>query len=144
MPERSSQSLQSNLLDQVRMQFRGQIPLVIRFSPSYSDSHKTCVAEASTQRIQESLRRVTGQAIAVRFEIDRNANARPAPQVNTNGQHATPAPAPTERKRSLGSLPMFKKAIELGAQIWHVDDDFNPTAPPKSATRTDDETDTEE
>ena len=29
-------------------------------------------------------------------------------------------------------LPLFKKAGEsLGAQIWHVDDEFNPAAPPR-------------
>jgi len=29
-------------------------------------------------------------------------------------------------------LPLFRKAGEaLGAQIWHVDDEFNPAAPPR-------------
>ena len=41
-----------------------------------------------------------------------------------------PTIAPTDRKKSLAALPLFKKAGEaLGAQIWHVDDDFNPVAP---------------
>ena len=30
------------------------------------------------------------------------------------------------------TLPLFKKANEaLGAQIWHLDDEFNPEAKPK-------------
>ena len=42
------------------------------------------------------------------------------------------APTAGDRKKSLLGLPLFKKASEtLGAQIWHVDDDFNPIAPPR-------------
>ena len=57
---------------------------------------------------------------------------------------APPAPAPVDKKRSLAALPLFKKASEaLGAQIWHVDDDFNPTAapPPTSKAATDQDID---
>jgi hypothetical protein len=40
-----------------------------------------------------------------------------------------------ERRKQLMGLPLFKKAGEsLGAQIWHVDEDFNPTTPPQPAT----------
>jgi hypothetical protein len=39
-----------------------------------------------------------------------------------------------DRKRTLQALPLFKKANEaLGAQIWHVDEDFNPVVPPRPA-----------
>ncbi len=83
------------------------------------------------QRIQESLRRVTGQQVAVRVEIDTTAAARAV----TNGPPANIAPAAIDRKKTLGALPLFKKASEaLGAQIWHVDDDFNPTAQPRQAS----------
>jgi hypothetical protein len=42
-------------------------------------------------------------------------------------------------------LPLFKKAADvLGAQIWHMDDDFNPAAPPSvPATETDSEPETD-
>ncbi len=110
----------------------GPNTLVIRFPVSYNDAKEACAAEANTQRIQEALRRITGQAVAVRYESDHSAAAKPG----TNGAAATAPVAPTDRKRSLGSLPLFKKASEaLGAQIWHVDDDFNPSAPPKAANK---------
>ena len=39
-------------------------------------------------------------------------------------------------------LPLFRKAGEaLGAQIWHVDDDFNPVA--RRADRSDKDQDTD-
>jgi len=39
--------------------------------------------------------------------------------------------------KRLMTLPLFKKAGDtLGAQIWHVDDEFNPDAPPKPTTAT--------
>ena len=35
-----------------------------------------------------------------------------------------------DRRSQLQSLPIFKRAAEaLGAQIWHVDDEFNPYVP---------------
>ena len=117
----------------------GPNALAIRFPSSYGDAYDACANEAGTQRIQEALRRVTGQAITARFEKDRTATA----PLTSNALAAAAAPA--ERKRSLSSLPLFKKAQEaLGAQIWHVDDDFNPTAPPPKPAAKTDETDTDE
>jgi DNA polymerase-3 subunit gamma/tau len=122
----------------------GPNSLVIRFSTAYSDSRSACEADANAQRIQEALKRVTGRAVAVRFETDAAA------PVATNG---TPAPAvPVDPKRALASLPLFKKASEaLGAQIWHVDPEFNPGAPrpaqrtnPEPNTRADTDEDTDE
>jgi DNA polymerase-3 subunit gamma/tau len=105
----------------------GPNSLVIRFPTAYSDAREACAAEANAQRIQDALRRVTGQTVAVKFETDATAAAR------TPSGPSAPAPPPTDRKRSLAALPLFKKASEaLGAQIWHVDDDFNPTAPPRT------------
>jgi hypothetical protein len=82
--------------------------------------------------MQEALRRVTGQAISVRVEIDTSAAAKAVVNVSP----ATAAPAAIDRKKTLGALPLFKKASEvLGAQIWHMDDDFNPAAPPRTTQR---------
>jgi DNA polymerase III subunit gamma/tau len=93
------------------------------------------------QRSQDLLRKVTGQAIAVRVELDRTATApeRPATEVSVS------PPPVADRKRALAALPLFKKASEtLGAQIWHVDDDFNPTAPPRTDKTQDTDADTDE
>ncbi len=119
----------------------GPNSLAIRFPSGYAHAYDACATEANVQRIQDLLRRLTGQTVTVRIELDRTASA---PE-----RHATAhqPPAPLDKKKSLATLPLFKKASEaLGAQIWHVDDDFNPAAPPRSAQRAggDDETTTEE
>ncbi len=117
----------------------GPNSLVIRFPVGYSDSRKECENEANTLRFVNAIKHVTGQSVSVRFETDRSATAKPAIAAHPSAA----APAPTEVKRSIASLPMFKKANEVfGAQIWHVDDDFNPNAPPKPAATTDDDSDT--
>ena len=90
---------------------------------------------------------MTGQTVTVRFDLDRSAVAP-----ERNGSRSAPPPAaPTDKKRSLASLPLFKKASEaLGAQIWHVDDDFSPITAPRPAPRpardpdSDEEADTDE
>jgi DNA polymerase-3 subunit gamma/tau len=107
----------------------GPNSLVIRFPSCYADAREACAAEAGTQRIVDALRRVTGQLIAVKFEVDTSAAAR----ATISAASASATLAPTDRKKSLAALPLFKKAGEaLGAQIWHVDDDFNPLAPPQA------------
>ena len=115
----------------------GPNSLVIRFPSSYAHAYEACATDANKQRIQELLRRLTGQTVAVQIELDRTASA---PE-----RHAAAAqpPAPLDKKKSLASLPLFKKASEvLGAQIWHVDDEFNPVAQPRAGK--DDETNTDE
>jgi hypothetical protein len=75
------------------------------------------------------LRRVTGQPAVIRFELDRTATAPAEPPARTAS-----APPAGDRKKSLAALPLFKKAAEaLGAQVWHVDEDFNPSAVPRPA-----------
>ena len=88
----------------------GPNSLVIRFPSAYRESRVACEAEASAQRIQDALKRVTGQAIAVRFESDASAAAHAV----ANG--AARSAAPADRKRSLSSLPLFKKASEAAPE----------------------------
>ncbi len=119
----------------------GPNALVIRFPASYADSRKECETEANTQRFVNALKQVTGQQVSVRFEVDHAATTQPADK----GQPIPTVLAPTNSKRWLESLPMFKKASEaLGAEIRAIDDDFNPHAPPKPVAKTDDENDTDE
>jgi DNA polymerase-3 subunit gamma/tau len=107
----------------------GPNSLAIKFPPAYSEARANCESEANAQRIQEALKRVTGQTVTVRFEVDASALAQPV----ANGPPVVPV---ADRKRALSALPLFKKAGEaLGAQIWHMDDDFNPAAPPRPASQ---------
>jgi hypothetical protein len=106
----------------------GPNSLAIRFAPGYNLHQDACGNEAGLQRIQESLRRVTGQVVQVRVEVDSRAKG---PEQAAATPVATLSQA-GDRKKHLQSLPLFKKASQaLGAQIWHVDDDFNPVAPPR-------------
>ena len=116
--------------------------LAIRFTAAYSHEYDACVAEGAVQRMQEVLRRITGQPVVVRVEkIADSAAGRGT--ASSAPQHA--APPVIDRKKTLQSLPLFKKASEaLGAQIWHVDDDFNPAAPPRPAQDPDPATDPDE
>jgi hypothetical protein len=86
------------------------------------------------------LRRITGQTIAVKAELV----GGPPPT-----QQAKPADSqssrPTDRRKQLMELPLFRKAGEvLGAQLWHLDEGFNPTVArpttPAAAIAEDDET----
>jgi DNA polymerase-3 subunit gamma/tau len=114
----------------------GPNSLAIRFPSGYAHAYDACASESGVQRIQDILRRVTGQTVTVRVEFDRTAVA---PERNGNTA-PSPPPAPMDKKKSLAALPLFKKASEaLGAQIWHVDDDFNPTAPPTAPRAAKDE-----
>jgi DNA polymerase-3 subunit gamma/tau len=107
----------------------GPNSLAIRFPVGYSQPYTACVGESSVQRFQDLLRRVTGQPAVIRFELDRTATAPAEPPARTAS-----APPAGDRKKSLAALPLFKKAAEaLGAQVWHVDEDFNPAAVPRPA-----------
>lgn len=47
-----------------------------------------------------------------------------------------------DRKKHLMSLPLFAKASEtFGAQIWHVDDEFDPAAKPRKSGTTETDAD---
>jgi hypothetical protein len=52
------------------------------------------------------------------------------------GQATTAVNAVAEKKKSLMELPLFQRAAAtLGAQLWHLDDEFDPhAAPPADKT----------
>jgi DNA polymerase-3 subunit gamma/tau len=106
----------------------GPNSLAIRFHSSYNDAREACATEFNLQKLQDALRKVTGQAVTVRVE----AVGGPTPAAARAA--APPPPQPTDRRKQLMRLPLFQKAADaLGAQIWHADDDFNPVAPPPTA-----------
>jgi hypothetical protein len=87
--------------------------------------------------VQDALKRVTGQGVVVRFDAPPSGPV-PADEPRAPAVSATSA---AERKKSLLTLPLFKKAADaLGAQVWHVDDAFDPAAAarPAAGTPTDD------
>lgn len=103
----------------------GPNALVIRFPVTYTSQREVCALESNMQRIVDSLHHLTGQAWTVRLETDTSVSHEPATAP------VAPVAALADRKKALMALPLFKKASEaLGAQIWHVDEDFNPTSRP--------------
>ncbi|MDB5312879.1 MAG: dnaX 1 [Gemmataceae bacterium] len=119
----------------------GPNSLAIRFHTSYNHAYEACATEFNVQKLQDVLRKLTGQPGTIRIDLV----SGPVPVVAK--PVVTPAPAPAaDRKKQLMGLPLFKKAADaLGAQIWHMDDDFNPNAaPPKPVVPTETEADPDE
>ena len=108
----------------------GPNSLAIRFGSGYTHAYEASATEQNVARMQEVLGRVTGKPGLVRVEL---VSGSPA---STSRPAAPPSNPAAERKKQLMALPLFKKAAEaLGAQIWHMDEDFNPNAsPPKPLT----------
>ncbi|MBA4188269.1 MAG: DNA polymerase III subunit gamma/tau [Planctomycetaceae bacterium] len=106
----------------------GPNALAIQFSADYNHVYEACASEANTRRIQEVLTSLTGTAAQVR--VDRVVGAATQAQA---GSGTPTSGSPADRKKELMTLPLFRKASEaLGAQIWHVDDEFNPAAQPRN------------
>lgn len=104
----------------------GPNSLAIRFPSGYNHAYTACAAETGIHRIQEALSKLLGHPVVVRVEQE----SGPAVD-NPPADHGISTRA-GDRKRQLMELPLFKKAGEaLGAQIWHVDEDFNPLATPR-------------
>ena len=104
----------------------GPNALAIRFHSSYNLPYESCRTEQNIQKLQEALKKLLGKPVTVRIDLVGGPNpmaaAKPA---------AASAPPPGDRKRVLQGMPFFKQAVQsLGAQIWHVDEGFNPVALP--------------
>jgi len=105
--------------------------LVIRFDAPYNTEREHCSDPTRVTRMEEVLRRITGQTCQVRVE---------SPAGGVLAKSPVPAGDPTEsisryrRQRAEASQePLLKRAIELlGAQIVQVDDGFG--AAPSSTT----------
>jgi DNA polymerase-3 subunit gamma/tau len=117
----------------------GPNSLAIRFPSSYNYLREACATEVSLQRIQEALRQLTGQSLMVTVEIVYD------PQVEAAVNQPAATPRPGDQRKYLLSLPLFKKAAEsLGAQLWHVDDEFNPAATRRHSPNPGSESETDE
>ena len=101
----------------------GPNSLVLRFPSRYSQAYDACATEMNLAKLHDALQRVTGQPVTIRPELSRDDAAGPTPPPAPPTGHAN------ERRKQLVELPIFKRAVEvLGAQIWHVDEGFNPAA----------------
>ncbi|QDU20616.1 DNA polymerase III subunit gamma/tau [Urbifossiella limnaea] len=111
----------------------GPNSLAIRFPPGYNSAYQASATEQGLLRVQDALKRVTGKPVTVRFDAPPSGGPAESPA-------KLPATSAAERKKTLMTLPFFQKAADsLGAQLWHVDEAFDPAAvAPQPATPTDD------
>lgn len=102
----------------------GPNSLAITFPVRYNHARDACANLGNTERIERALGLLTGKPVRVRFDLTTRENA--------DAEVSEPGPAATDPKKQLMSMPLFQKAGQvLGAQIWHVDSEFNPVAPPR-------------
>jgi DNA polymerase III subunit gamma/tau len=100
----------------------GPKTLVLRFAAGYNRQREHCQEPARVERIEEALRKLTGQVWNLRIEsVGNDAGAPPVPAANAEKQLSR------YRRRRAEALqePLVKRASEvLGAQIVQMDDDF--------------------
>jgi len=110
----------------------GPNSLAIRFHSSYNTAIESCRSEQNLQKLTEALKKLTGKPAVVKIEAVGGTAPAPAARPVANGGPA--APSGDRGKRHLLGLPFFRKAADaLGAQIWHVDEGFNPASVPAAA-----------
>lgn len=117
----------------------GPNSLAIRFHISYNAAIESCRSEQNLLKLTEALKKLLGKPAVVKIEA-----VGGTPPQGTNRPAANGVPPADRGKRQLQGLPFFQKAAEsLGAQIWHVDEGFNPIAISAAASEPDDD-DTED
>ena len=117
--------------------------LVIRFDTPYNSEREHCSEPARVTRMEEVLRRITGQPCKVRVDVAAGSALAKSPQ---------PAGEPVEsishyrrQRAEAGQEPLLKRAIEvLGAQIVQVDDGFGVAPLPAPEAERDVPSDVEE
>src|SRR5262249_13815070 len=107
----------------------GPNTLVLRFGPGYNSAQEHCQAPAKVARVEEALRKVTGQPCVFRIESNAAQASGAAagaaePEENTQSRYRR------QRAEALKE-PLVKRAVEvLGAQLLDVDEGFGVAASP--------------
>ncbi len=105
----------------------GPNTLVLRFDVRYNSEREYCSEPSRVQRIEESLRKVTGHAWQLRVESV-GSGAATAPAEAAPGA-TIPQPRSRLKRAEAVQEPLLKRAVDvLGAQVVHMDDDFGSSA----------------
>lgn len=101
----------------------GPNTLVLRFAPGYNTQRDYCQEPASVARVEEALKKVTGQACQFRVE---SVGGAAAPAAGDAAEATGTPPSRYRRQRAEAAQePLLKRAIDsLGAQIVQVDEGF--------------------
>ncbi len=96
--------------------------LVLHFSPAYNQQRERCADPVRLSRVQDVLKRVTGEAWDLRLET--------APGSNGHAPTAPPAPAAAMAAPPALTHPLVQSALDvLGGRLLRVDDGFGQTDP---------------
>jgi hypothetical protein len=100
----------------------GPNSLVVRFPIGYNSAREYCQQPTSVARVEEVLRRVTGNSCTLRFDSAGPEVLGPQAEAGSSGQ----APSRSQRQRAEAlKVPLVKRAVEiLGAQLVNVDEGF--------------------
>jgi DNA polymerase-3 subunit gamma/tau len=109
-------------LENVGLAISGPKTLVLSFSLSYNQHLEYCREPKSVARIEEAIRKVTGQTWSVRVEsVSSTAAALPAPAAEMENSQSRSRRQRTEAMQA----PLVKRAFELlGAQFVQMDEGF--------------------
>jgi DNA polymerase-3 subunit gamma/tau len=115
--------LKSKLEKAESVAISGPNTLVLRFAAGYNDEREHCQAAGNVARVEDALRRVTGQPCSLRIET---GSAAPASEPAPAGEAAEGAMSRSRRMRAEAmQLPLLKRALDvLEANIVHMDDGF--------------------
>jgi DNA polymerase III subunit gamma/tau len=117
----------------------GPNQLVLRFSPEYNRQRTYCGDQTRVQRVQDALRRVTGQDWNLRVETTYGRNGSLAPPDALPAVTAPPAPPDVLRH------PLLRSVVDmLGGKLFQMDDGFGTAPPTPAADATAGLTNTEE
>jgi DNA polymerase-3 subunit gamma/tau len=105
----------------------GPNTLVLRFPPRYNAEQDYCSEPSRAQRIEESLRKLTGHAWQLRIESP-GSGAVAAPS-EAAGEATTSLPRSRAKRAAAVQDPLLKRAVDvLGAQLVHIDEEFGTSA----------------
>jgi DNA polymerase-3 subunit gamma/tau len=98
----------------------GPKTLVLCFPPRYNLERETCLEGGRIARLQEAVRKITGQTWNIRVE-----EANPGTETPKPAEPGHLQPSYYRQRAEAGQEPLVKRAIEqLGAQILRVDEGF--------------------
>jgi DNA polymerase-3 subunit gamma/tau len=120
-----------NLIKTEGIAISGPKTLVLRFPLRYNHERDYCQETSRVARIQDAIRKVTGQTWNIR--VEGGSAESPAPHLKAS-QAAEPSQSNYRRQRAEAAQePLVNRALDqLGAQIVHVDDGFGGGRPETS------------
>jgi DNA polymerase-3 subunit gamma/tau len=118
----------------------GPNTLVLRFPARYNQAREHCQEQARLKKVEDALRKQTGQDWQVRVESGAAAGPAPAPAPTAEEAAAPPRPPRRSPKEDAEKEPLIKRAVDvLQAQVVRVDEGFAAAEPPRRPAATEED-----